>query len=197
MNSIFEYILIGILLILIVKLLYDSYKFYYNKSIINKLKKMFKPYKSWFILEDSITNNQETDNYSINSSDSNNINSNYSNYSSYNYSENENDCSLRKTGYPFNDEGYPINLDKSLKSLLNNCNNNTCDSNSDSNSNSNSNDNNYNYMNSQLNFNDKINGTSKDAPDAVDKIVEYQLNGGVNKTTKIQDVYNNLTSSPY
>jgi hypothetical protein len=52
-------------------------------------------------------------------------------------------------------------------------------------------------MKTQLNFNDKINNTSKDALDMVDKVNEYTMTGGVKCPTKIQDVYDNLTASPY
>jgi hypothetical protein len=188
-NNIIEYISIGLLLLLIIKLLYDSYKISHSNKIINKFKKMFRPYKSWFTLEDNITENDSG--YSE-----------YSGYSGYSeYSENtennkneteENNTILLKKGYPYTEQGQPINLDKNLKKLLNN---EEYDENDENDSYLNTN--NDNYMKCQLNFNDKINGTSKDAPDMVDKLNQYVMNGGVSNPTKIQDVYDKLTASPY
>lgn len=190
-NNVIEYILIGLLLLLIIKLLYDSYKISHSKKIINKFKKMFRPYKSWFTLEDNISDS-DSDSCSGSGYSGYSENTENSQYETFESLSEQNNTTLLKTGYPYTEQGQPINLDKNLKALLNN---KEYDEN-DSYLNNNDNDND-NYMKCQLNFNDKINGTSKDAPDMVDKLNQYVMNGGVSNPTKIQDVYDTLTASPY
>lgn len=190
MNYKLEYIIIGFLLLLIVKLIYDSYKLYKKNKILSILKKMIRPYKSFLTLGDTLTCYNDNDNNSIDS-----LTGSYdSQYESVDNSTYEENLETRKTGYPYTDQGYPINLDQSLKAVLNNT-----DYNNENNENNSTNTNNDNdeYMKTQLNFNDKINNTSKDALDMVDKVNEYTMTGGVKCPTKIQDVYDNLTASPY
>ena len=49
------------------------------------------------------------------------------------------------------------------------------------------------YKNNFFNFHNKINGSSRDHPDPVDKVNLYRFNG-VKCGTKIQDLYDGLTS---
>ena len=201
MNHIYEYIIIGLLLLVIIKLVYDSYKLYKKFTRMSLLKKMFKTYKNVFMLEDSETCNSDKSNKgSWNSYSLSSGNGEYSEYESNESNESNQNSTYqetRLTGYPYTDQGYPVNLDKSLKSVLNNNQYTLCENESIYSYKENDNDNNDDYMKSQLNFNDKINGTSKDALDMVDRMNEYTMSGGVKNPTKIQDVYDNLTQSPY
>lgn len=206
MNNIFEYILIGAILLLIIKLLYEGYKMSKSDMSLSKLKKLFRPCRSFLGLNsDTITSNSD-DEYSYDNYDGTLDSSEDSRYASaddlnsYYSSEEATRTVVRRTDFPFNEQGNPINLDKTLKAVLDNT-DYVNDYNDllteDDNADDVENEDRDNYMKSQLNFNDKVNGTSKDAPDMVDKINQYRMLGGVCKPAKIQDVYDHLTASPY